>query len=540
MRLRVVVRLAALLFATSSPLLLRAQFQEPTKEELQMTAAPKAPGADAVYLYREETTDDALHYHGYYQRAKILTEKGKELATIRILYEVGQFKVSDIRGRTIHADGTVIPLTATPADLVDVKTKNYQVNTMVFALPSAESGQHTGIPPATPLRRQLRLLTNLGCTAALLRPQGPLLLQTIQWARHHQQPRRIARQAHVRRARGKDAQVVRDASGRYTFDASDIPAVPSGDWMPPLNSINWRVEFYYSRYSTGGDFWKTEGKRWAKETERFANPNKTIQQAVAQVVAAGDSDEQKARKLYDAVMKLDNTTFSCEKSSAERKKEKLKEIKDAEGVWKEQSGSADDMALLYIALARAAGLQAFPMQVVNRSRAIFDPTYLSTSQLDDYVAIVVINGKELYLDPGQKMCPFALLHWKHALAGGLRLTSSGPVNGMSAGLTYQQAVVQRVADLTIDADNNVKGTLRFAMSGQEALYWRQLAMRNDPEEVKKQFNESLRDYIPDGVQADFDHFLALDDYSTNLLGFVRVTGSVGTATGKLLRARPLF
>ena len=65
------------------PPLSHAQFQEPTKEELQMTQDPKAPGADAVYFYREETTDDALHFHGYYERIKVLTEKGKEQATIR-------------------------------------------------------------------------------------------------------------------------------------------------------------------------------------------------------------------------------------------------------------------------------------------------------------------------------------------------------------------------------------------------------------------------------------------------------------------------
>ena len=27
-----------------------------------MTAEPKAPGAAAIYLYREETTDDNLHF----------------------------------------------------------------------------------------------------------------------------------------------------------------------------------------------------------------------------------------------------------------------------------------------------------------------------------------------------------------------------------------------------------------------------------------------------------------------------------------------
>jgi Domain of Unknown Function with PDB structure (DUF3857) len=105
-----------------------------------MTSDPKAPGADAVYLYREETADDNLHYHSYYVRLKVLTEKGKELATIRTPYERRSFKVADIHGRTIHSDGTVIPLAVKPSDLVDVRTKEYQVNTMVFTLPSVEVG----------------------------------------------------------------------------------------------------------------------------------------------------------------------------------------------------------------------------------------------------------------------------------------------------------------------------------------------------------------------------------------------------------------
>ena len=97
----VVVALMALNF----PSYLKAQFQQPTQEELQMTSDPKAPGASAVYLYREETTDDNLHFHSIYVRLKVLTEKGKEEATVRIPYERRKFKVSDIQGRTIHADG---------------------------------------------------------------------------------------------------------------------------------------------------------------------------------------------------------------------------------------------------------------------------------------------------------------------------------------------------------------------------------------------------------------------------------------------------
>ena len=140
MRIRGFTHSTLLLLALVSTAPLRAQFQQPTDEELKMTADPKAPGAAAVYLYREETTDDVLHYHSYYERIKVLTEKGKEQATIRIPYEHGQFKITDIKGRTIHADGTVIPLTVKPTDLVDVKGGGFQVNTMVFTLPSVEIG----------------------------------------------------------------------------------------------------------------------------------------------------------------------------------------------------------------------------------------------------------------------------------------------------------------------------------------------------------------------------------------------------------------
>ena len=66
------------------PVLAKAQFQAPTDEELKMTADAKAPGAAAVYLNIEEIADDPTHYQTFYARIKVLTEKGKELATVEV------------------------------------------------------------------------------------------------------------------------------------------------------------------------------------------------------------------------------------------------------------------------------------------------------------------------------------------------------------------------------------------------------------------------------------------------------------------------
>ena len=137
---RVLLRTSLLLVAFTSPALLLAQFQPPNPDELKMTSDPKAPGAAAVYLEINEDANDPIHYESYYARIKVLTEKGKELATVSLPYRNKMFKIDAIQGRTIHADGTILPLTVKPEDLLISKVGESQINKKVFTLPSAEVG----------------------------------------------------------------------------------------------------------------------------------------------------------------------------------------------------------------------------------------------------------------------------------------------------------------------------------------------------------------------------------------------------------------
>src|ERR1039458_4172348 len=140
MRTHVFLRCLPLLLALTSPAILLAQFQQPTDEELKMTADPKAPGAAAVYLNIEEIANDPMHFQSFYARIKVLTEKGKELATQEVPYLKGNFKITDIKARTIHSDGTIIPLVGKPEDLMISKSGDQQFGRKVFTLPSVEVG----------------------------------------------------------------------------------------------------------------------------------------------------------------------------------------------------------------------------------------------------------------------------------------------------------------------------------------------------------------------------------------------------------------
>jgi hypothetical protein len=180
------------------------------------------------------------------------------------------------------------------------------------------------------------------------------------------------------------------------------------------------------------------------------------------------------------------------------------------------------------------------MQVVNRNRAQYEPTYLSTDQFDDYIAVVEIDGKDVYLDPGQRMCAYGALNWKHEMATGFRLTAKGVTIEATPAGPPKAAGIKRTADAAIDDHGALIGIGRFVLSGQEALYWRQLALLEDSAELSKDFADYVAANLPDGVAGAFNGFEGLTDYESNLTANLKFSGVLGSSTGKRLIVPGLF
>lgn len=513
-----------------------AQFQTPTADELKMTADAKYPDAAAVFLNYEKKNDNLVGYESVYARIKILKESAKELATVNLEYpkSEGFEGIAAIQGRTIHADGTIIPLDMKPQDLTEVKTANGEVRRTVFNLPSVEVGSIIEYYYQVRIKQHQAL------------DEGYWLIN-VDWDVQRKYPIRTEHFLYqpIRQVVGNSllwytnlpgAQKLKpDAAGRFELSLQDIPPLAEEKWAPPIASRRYRVMFYFSSAMSEKQYWDASAKDWLKDVNRFAEPSATLKQAVAGLIAPGDSDLDRAKKIYAAVQALDNTDFSRKKTEAERKREGLKATKHAEDVWNEKSGDSQEIALLYLAMMKAAGLKAYPMLVVNRDRGIFNPDYLDFDQFDDVVDVLsTADGKEVVLDPGEKMCPFQMVSWKHAGAGGIRETASGVGPWATPLLAYSANVVVRHADLTVSADGSVDGKLQFAMAGQEALYWRQQALHVDEDSLKKNFDEWLTTQLPAGVQAHVTRFTKLDDETGDLGAFATVSGVPGTATSKRL------
>ncbi len=504
---------------------------KPTPEELQMTAEPAAPGAAAIYLLRDERADDKLHVHMTYVRLKVLTEKGKEYADQEISYEGAQFKIFGVEGRTIHSDGTVIPFTGKPYQKVLEKGEKERYKATVFTLPDVQVGS------ILEYRYVLSYESNLVVSPRWYL-QGPLYVrkahfQFIPSDRVLEDGHGGVMQGHVAYAAylPPGRSVVYSPAGKYyTVDVEKIPSFPDEEFMPPLHNYSFRALFYYTIAKTEDEYWGNEGKYWSKNVDRFIDAGK-LSAVASQIVSPTDTPAQKLQKIYGAVMKLENTSFTREHTGSEDKAEGIR-VKTAADIWEQKRGNRDELTRLFVGLARAAGFKAYVGVVTNRDRNLFLADYLDWSQLDDDIAIVQVDGKEQFFDPGERYAEFGALHWKHTGTQGIRQTDQGAVIFATPVPSYQSTSQIRNAFLEIQPDGKVTGTLRISLTGNRALRWREFALRNDEDALKEQFEQMVQREMPPGIQVKVDHFLGVTDWDHTLLCVLNVTGSMGTTTAK--------
>lgn len=517
-----------------------------------MTTQPQVPGAAAVYLYREQTMDDALHVQSYYVRLKVLTEAGKEFANVKLFGgskdegdSIFDLDVTDIEGRTIHSDGTVVPFTGKPYVRTVEKTAGAKYVEKVFTLPDVQVGS------ILEYRYKMRIGDYWYSSPEWLVQQDLFVRKGyFSWKATDDRVHNILRdqmtlglawsQTLPDGATVKSTALPAVLGNGHTFHhfeltVQDVPPVPKEEYMAPLSSFTYRVRFYYALDRSQDEYWKNEGRVWAKEKEHFIGSPGNLEGAVNTLVAPGDSDTVKLQKIYAAVMAMDHTDYSREHGKAEDKAQGLQAVKTAQDIWQRKRGSSDQLTALFIGLARAAGLKAYDMQVTNRDKNLFSPVWLTLSQLNDDVAIVVLDGKEQYFDPGQPECPFGQMAWKHTSTGGLReIAKDGTALANTPEPPYLDSQTQRIADLTMDADGTVHGTLKITWKGTPALLWRQQSLVKDEVEWKHLVRDWVEAKIPAGLNPEITTVDNLNEYEKPLVVNLNVHGPLATLTAKRL------
>jgi hypothetical protein len=476
------------------------EWQPISQEELKMTSVPEAPGAPAVILYRQVDRDDSARTGNEqdYVRIKILTEEGRKYADVEIPYFRDQANIVSLRARTVRPDGSVAMFEGKAYDKTIVKARNVKYLAKTFTLPDVQVGsiieyRYTEDMAENYVYNSHWILSDELFTRHAkfsLRPNKDFALR---WSWPIGLP-----QGAPPPKQEPSTQIVR-------MEAANIPAFQTEDFMPPTNELKFRVEFEYSEQNAETDpakFWKQRGKTLNSQVESFLGKKKDLEQAASQMVAASDSPEVKAQKIYARTQQLRNTSFEVEKTDQEQKRNQAKAIKTAADLLRAGGGDGRDITWGYLGLVRAAGIEAYPVWVSSRDQYFFNPKAMNANELTSNVVLLKLNGKDVYCDPGTAFAPFGFLPWGETAAVGLKLDKDGG-SFVTTGLPESaQSVVERKADLKMSDDGTLSGKVTMTFSGLEALR-RRIEERNEDEADRKQYMEDqLREYVPIGIEPE--------------------------------------
>ncbi len=503
-----------------------------------MTADATHQG-DAIILYHEETSDDMTRHRYVYQRLKVLTEKGKNRASVEIPYDAKYVGLTDIRARTIAPDGTITPLTDKAFNSTIVKAHGVKYLAKTFTLPNVQVGsiiewkyteywEDWVFAPHWVLQDDLPI------------KHAKFTFVPMFKAGHYVEDRRgdiKDRVYYTLIGLPQNTTIKTVANNRMELELNDIPAFEEEDFAPPADVLKMRVNFYYGTDKMGKpqEFWKTEGKYWNKEVDKFAGHSGPVATAVSHAINSTDTAEQKARKLYAYVQKIKNLTFTDKEGALEEfLSRESREKRTVDDVLEKNEGYRDEIARLFWAMARAAGLQAYVMRVADRDEYFFQQNIPNPSQLTSEIVIVMVDGKEVFLDPGTPLCPFGHLAWQHTSTQGIRQTADGSTAlAPTPAANYKEAISKRVGNITISEDGSAKGSIGIGWAGEEALIHKLRGLKTDAAGRKKELEDDLKAMLPAGATVKLDSSVGWDDAEKQLSANFKVEiPSYASSAGK--------
>jgi hypothetical protein len=474
------------------------EWQPISQEELKMASLPEAPGAPAVILYRQVDRDDGRSAHEFnYVRIKILTEEGRKYANVEIPFFKETGTVLGIKARSIRADGSIAQFDGKVYEQTIVKAKGFKYLAKTFTLPDVQIGSIIEYHYMTDYNEAYVYDSNWVLSNELFTRHAKFSLKpNPEFALRWNWPEGLP----------AGTQPPKEDHGTIRMEAQNIPAFLVEDFMPPENEMKFRVDFIYSDETSlekdPAKFWKAESKKQNDKVENFVNKKKAMEQAVAQMVAPGDSQDAKLRKIYAKVQQLRNLNYENEKSQQEQKREKQKEVTNVEELIKRGYGNGTQITWLFMALARAAGFDASPVLVARRSDHFFKATVMNPRQLNDNVVLVKLDGKDLYFDPGTAFTPYGMLPWWETSVSGLRLGKDGgawvetPLNDAT------QSKVERKTELKLDSEGTLTGKLTVTYWGSDAQSLRIEERIEDETSRKKLLEDMVRETVPAAIEVD--------------------------------------
>jgi transglutaminase-like putative cysteine protease len=464
-------------------------------EEMRLTASDIGdPEADAAILFREGHLDDTSADGTtlrVYMRIKIFNERGRRYRDVQLPYRVELGRITDVSARTIRADRSVVEVTSRDIfDRVTLKTRHGVWRAKVFSMPAVEPGviieyRYRQVYPAGFRYFQLDLQSEL-FTRKLHYEIQPLFAPRldVRWVSFNtKDPKRFAP----------------TWDGAFEIRAETIAPFRHEPLMPPELGVKmWGWLYYSGEFETDPEkYWRAYAGRMHDRAKNETRPTPLIRRVVGAITLAADDANQKIARLYDYLQKEIHNIGEAKAGEENEAEADLKKNERVDDTLRRRYGTPRDINRLFIAMLRAAGLDARVAELTTRDENFFHRSFPDAFQFNSEVAAVIRrDGALQFFDVGTPFCPRGLLSWEKegvtALVYGNRdwRFVEIPVSDATASAT------ERRVNATVNGDGQVDARVEMKLTGQRALAFRNETVDATQDEQRKRIAADVRSAMP--------------------------------------------
>jgi hypothetical protein len=454
--------------------------------ELQMKTPLVEPDADAEAIFWEVRLDDKksnrLSY-SHYVRVKIFTERGRErFSKFDIPFMKGK-RVENVAARVIKPDGSAVELKPTDIFERDIITvRKTKIKAKSFAVPAIE--------PGVIVEYQYdEIIKNDSASGERLIFQREIPMQKVTYLVRPYKSGNLAFKAYNM----PEMSFTQDTAnkGFYTATLTNVPSLKEEPYMPPDDEVRKWVYLHYEKFGTYFQ-WRMLSNFYSELLNKYAKPNKEIQQKAAELTAGITSEEQKLIKIYEFVQK-EIKNLSYDRTLTEEQREDIK-VKDADDALRKRAGNAMFIDLLFASLVRAAGFDVRVVLAGDLRDNFFTPEKYPYPSFVQPVGIAVKSGPSgwKFFNPGTPYMPYGRMFWFREDMQAM-VVGENDFSWQKLPLSdHRSSPARRTANLKLFEDGTLEGTVRIEYDGHQAINRRREGFLDSPAKREEDFKEEFK------------------------------------------------
>lgn len=435
-------------------------------EDLAVKAAAVEKDADAEALFWEVRLDDAQTdktVFRHYLRMKIFTSRGVESQSRIDIPYLNGVKIADIVARTIKPDGSIVELKKDAVfERTIVKMGKNKIRAKSFVVP--------GVEPGAIIEYQWREERDSLGRYVRLEFQRDIPVRSVKYYIKPFRSSSFPFPMMFSVFHMPNTPLEKEKNGFSSFTLNNVPAFKEEAYMPPESEVRpWILVFYAEPTQEKPDqYWSSFGKRAFEVDKADIKVNDDIRRAAASAIGTATDPEDRLAKLFEFTRGKITNPYDDASGYSPEDLAKLKANSSPADTLKRGLGAANDMDMLFGALAAAAGFEVRLARLSDRSDIFFEPSFANSYFLSTYDVAVKVGNQWRFFNPGNRYIPFGMLSWWEEGVTALIPDSKDPAWLTTPLSTPEKSMQKRTAKLRLLADGTLEGDVQIEYTGHFA------------------------------------------------------------------------